>query len=1359
MIMKKKKHVRNRFLTGLLAVALVVSWTPVTGAVGLTCKAGPTTVITAKAAEADWVPDTDCYSLSGDKINESGWFTGNVSVVAKDGYEVSYIQTDGYADWKKTLADAVTADGGDNSVSFYVKNLANGWISKQYTEIVKKDAVAPAAAIEIESLTIWEKFLTIITFGTWKKDTADFTIQCEDAASGIAGKEYYIAEGNAEKLSKSELDAVTTWTEYQDTAVPVSKDKIFVVYAKVTDTAGNYVYASTNGVVFDATAPEADIEILSEGVNGFYSEDVEVKVSVSDAAPYSGIKSVSYRVECDGNVTKEETVIYSFESENPKYSDLKQTWDSESAGQKIIIDAFENDSDNVIFYVTVTDNAGNIFKTQKSLRIRAKDPVINVDFKNDPAPVETYEDIAYYDGDREAEVIIQCRTSVFDEEKAKDGIKITAVDAQGNTVESSYTVGTWVHAEGDKPDDATHTVKIKFAGNANYSFTVDYMDKAGHSAQRYNSNTFVVDKDKPTGTIRVGELGFWDKLLEKITFGLWSKDTVTVSGTAADATSPVETVSYYKTADTIAMTEETLEKLEASKWKVFNGSEFDSFDVPANEQFTVYVRIVDFAGNTTYISTDGIIVDNTKPEFEPALEDNKPEITLAPVENDLNGLYNSDVTVAVKVVDPIMEDTYSGLKEIRYEVLSMGEKTQEGVLYSFTETAPTRDKLLQMWDSRMAEIGKYITVDSKRNNSNDVTVKVYAVDNAGNENEDALSLKIDVTKPSIVVSYDNNAGDTAFEDGTYFKANRTASIVISERNFNPDKVKVTITNEHGTIPVLSGWTTISGAGNGDNTTHTANVTYEADGDYTFNITYTDEAGNANDPVDYGASLAPQKFTVDKTLPTFSIAYDNNEAANGNYYKAQRIATLTVTEHNFETSRVKITLNATDNGQQTAAPAVSGWSSNGDVHTATITYAADALYTFDFDYQDKAGNATADIAEQTFYVDKTNPAVSITKIVDQSANSGEGNIGFVITATDTNFDIFVPVLTAVIKNGDGFETKQLDIGAVSDIANGKTYTVENIEADGIYRITCTVVDKAGNAYSEITLQKNDGSSYIENRSGNNTLVTFSVNRGGSDYEMDDDTADIVTQYYIQNVVKDIAIIEINADPLLEYKVTLNGKGLIENQDYTVTQTGDDGSWLKYTYVISKSLFENEGEYKIVVSSKDKAENDAFSDVKDATVSFVVDRTAPVVTVTGLAANGRYQTDKQVVTIIPTDDGGALNSLIVRMVDESGKETKELINLSGKTLEEALEAGFGKIVFEIEEGLYQNVQIICNDCAVDEEGNTNTYDEIFTNVSVSSSAFMIFWANRPLRYGVIAGTVVAAAAVILLIVLKKRKKKEQ
>jgi len=244
------------------------------------------------------------------------------------------------------------------------------------------------------------------------------------------------------------------------------------------------------------------------------------------------------------------------------------------------------------------------------------------------------------------------------------------------------------------------------------------------------------------------------------------------------------------------------------------------------------------------------------------------------------------------------------------------------------------------------------------------------------------------------------------------------------------------------------------------------------------------------------------------------------------------------------------------------------------------------------------------------------------------------------------------------------------------------------------------------------------------------------------------------------------VEVNVDPIENYVVKLNGTELVEGVDFTTEQTSKNGEWSKRTYVINKELFAEEGEYSIIVSSTDKAESTAYSDVKNLTVAFVVDQTAPVITISGLANEGRYQTDEQTVSLIPSDEGGRLNSLKVVVMDADGnplinEETGENISLrfemNGEELLAYLDENGGKITFTVPSGYNLQVQVICNDCAINANGETNEYNEIFTKVTVSQSQLVIFYANKPAFYGTIAGSVALLAVIILLLKRKKNKKK--
>ncbi len=995
------------------------------------------------------------------------------------------------------------------------------------------------------------------------------------------------------------------------------------------------------------------------------------------------------------------------------------------------------------------------------------------------------------------------------------------------------------------PDGDTHELKIHYAADANYEFQFVYVDKAGNVNKDKDGTDrkmnfvkgtvapllFTVDKVKPYGTVSawdekklseevfaayrkaknndkstadkltdkevaaakedfekaLGEIEAihtWKDLLKVLTFGIWNNKGIAVTATWDDETSETEHSVYYLAPDNEALTWDDLEKIADENW-----SDYDAFDLEPNQQRTVYLRITDYAGNRTYVSTNALILDSVAPGIDvlqPATR------VSAEASSDI---YNGDVVISVSVSDPVKDEAFSGIKSITYMVSSMGVQTQTGILYenkydtasgidndSATEALDKAKKeaqnardagqevkdpelegensILFTYDklTKTRTFSGSFTVIAAQNNSNNVVATVEVEDNAGNRYSKAITLKIDVTKPKIGVSYDNNDGDVTFADGTtgaFFKDARTATIVVTERNFDPSRFVLNVTNTDGVIPTLSGWTTNAAGGNGDGTTHTATITYAADGDYTFDCSLIDQAGNHNEAVEFGNSLAPQKFTVDRTAPVITITYDNNNARNGNYYKMMRSATVTIEEHNFETSRIRVAMTATNDGTPVALPQVSNWANYGDRHVAVINFSSDALYSLDVDYSDKAGNASADMEPHRFYVDQTMPVLKIEGIVDESANNASGNIGFVMTATDVNFDEFKPTVRATVREGEGFAVKELKVGTTADVKNGKTYTVKNLEADGIYRVECVLVDKAGNEYVEVLLANKNGKEYAESRKAGDALVTFSVNRDGSTYELGEKTKALVEKYYVRNVTDDVVLIEVNADPLTDKKVTVNGRTLTPGTDYVVTESGGKGKWYRYEYSVKSSVFAGEGEYVVVCSSKDKANNDAFNDVKGVNAKFVVDRTAPVVTVTGLSDTGRYQTESQTVTIVPTDDGGALKSVTVSLVGKDGSVISDLLKLEGEALEKMLEQGNGMLNFQVPEGLYQNVKIKAEDMAGTDENDPYKFDQTIVNVSVTPNGFLIFWANRPLRYGVIGGLAAFVALFIFLLVWKKKK----
>ena len=110
------------------------------------------------------------------------------------------------------------------------------------------------------------------------------------------------------------------------------------------------------------------------------------------------------------------------------------------------------------------------------------------------------------------------------------------------------------------------------------------------------------DSEKPTGEIKISE-NSWKSFLNNITFGLFFKDTQTVTINAADNSGTVF-VSYLVTHQDLSEAE-----LQAL---VFNGYE-EPFHIDPNGEYIVYAMLADASLNVTYLRSDRITLDNVQP--------------------------------------------------------------------------------------------------------------------------------------------------------------------------------------------------------------------------------------------------------------------------------------------------------------------------------------------------------------------------------------------------------------------------------------------------------------------------------------------------------------------------------------------------------------------------------------------------------------------------------------------------------------------------------------------------------------------------------------------------------------------------
>ena len=91
-------------------------------------------------------------------------------------------------------------------------------------------------------------------------------------------------------------------------------------------------------------------------------------------------------------------------------------------------------------------------------------------------------------------------------------------------------------------------------------------------------------------------------------------------------------------------------------------------------------------------------------------------------------------------------------------------------------------------EDRVKAFNTDFTIDAGLNNSNSITIRVTSVDWAGNTSSSEQKLSIDTVAPRIEIVWDSNDG----RQGRYYNRNRTATIHIYERNFNPNATSINV---------------------------------------------------------------------------------------------------------------------------------------------------------------------------------------------------------------------------------------------------------------------------------------------------------------------------------------------------------------------------------------------------------------------------------------------------------------------------------------------------------------------------------------------------------------------------------------
>jgi len=1323
---------------------------------------------------------------------------------------VGYKMDNGEWQTSNEFKDAI-ADKSEHK--FYVKDSA-GCVSEAYVvKSEKYDAKVPELAENVEFAqtndNAFAKALNWLTFGKFFNKDLKVTVKVTDLAdtsnnaSGVDVDKLKFVFENATtsiEFSKDKFESVETENGVTTFVITVDKDELEnfkgSAHIYITDNAGNEtgdipVTTENSNLATDENDKDFNFMIENDApvidgidttnnatIKNGYDFTFNVKDEQKDKN-YSGIEQIQ--------VTANDVPVY-----DKKYNDNAVT---PNAGITLTVNGNnqtvngvtinEWNNGDIVFKISARDNAGN--KSEKTIK---------------------------YDYDHTAPIISKFKISKNDAEQV-------TVDDYGFFFKSATTIK--VYAEDNKKVVKKDEINEAFASGV-ASITVETLERDGtitvNTYEVANSDKIKQDNNGLYATVDI-PAGFKGQIYALATDYTGNKpkdkDTGEDLYVHPDGTI-VENGEQHGQNSAIEITNANKPVSQQSNTKKYSNSD----------------KNVALDKEQSYDSTQNVPLYDKKAKFKVAVSDKVSGIKSVKYTLIEDGKESSDT---LKIKTTKAADNNSKNNDIKKAEIEKGDE----LLTVSTGNEDQSNKAKEEWtvsskitdnDINLAtKVESDIVVDA---NYNDIVLKVELTDNAGNKSYDYVIFGIDRTAPEITVAYKSSAKP---ETENYYSKTRSAYITIKERNITSEDVQLLIekcTNMERNFSssdkteFRKGFNIEknkikNGSGNHDNRAYQIKVNFDKDGNYRIKtLKCVDTAKNANTAVkhvkyesssnnDVVTAKNSTSFTIDKVKPVLKVSLDRNDQVhNKKYFNKTRTATITVTEHNFDTRDKADFVNnitASLNGKTINKPSVSSFKRQGgsDKWVATVKFDADGDYTLAFKVTDKAGNVF-DVKKNTsgvfsgnaasdFTIDKTAPTISITNALANN-RSYTTVPTIVLTEKDNNCSNITSSVEGTYYDDNTKSLKKLSLKANSNGVLTADHRTQNevkysvVEKDGIYTITVSCVDLAGNKSDTKTLR------FTKNAEGSVFIPSADLSKLNNDYS---NKAKLSKELYIDeysaNEIK-------NAD----YYININGKRVSENiisRKLVKDSSSANGGWYHYRYTIDNNAIRSEGEYSVYIKSSvtiDKNNTIHNNDSKNSKshridINFTIDNTNPYVKITGLDRHTFIKTDKVPVKFYITDSN--LSYVKVWVYDSNTKfdentaptyywkasHKKDEANIKDWTEEDGMvNVGFElpssnnrmNVRFEIKD----KADNICSDdrdfnkdqifvTGVEEGQRAGSFEVVNGNVVLKdisinenlsfSAVASVIKDNIKLAVVIIVAIILVLAAIIILPIIIKRRKK--
>lgn len=1316
--------------------------------------------------DADWYSDNVTFDVNVSDY-DSGISSISASINGTELYSKVFFANNEItetASFSVNTGSGSVKQGSNGEYVLTVTVIDNAGNATTYDKTIYKDTTPPV----IKKVTFvggnensaWQDALNLLTFGIFFNNDVRVQIEAEDPDSASGVKNYTLYVGDGEPVYSDDGEFTISFKEYEalETIKIAATDMVGNTCDPVMPTnEGVTTNAQNNQILLESALPGIEITIPEDGVNGvkrydtdtkvWYSGDIDFTVNVSDEQ--SGIRSVSAAVNgtelvtdnLNSSMVKSKTYTVSTRAENVK----------------------RNDDGSYVITVTVVDNAGNRYKQDK------------VVYKDDTAPEVT--NIHFEAKDSTLKNLLSLLTfgTFFN-----NNVTVTVEGrdpgvACGVKSYELYFGGKRVGAS-EKGVFAVDYDEFSGAPGVISAVAIDNVDNASNPTKPsdLNGNTnamhneMLLEKDAPVIGITIPGNGVNDVVRFDGDSKVWYSNDIDFSIAVRDNMSGIKNITASVNGKVLVneMLNNGEDIVNDKTVKVSTGA--DGVVANADGSYELTVTATDNAGNKTEEVKQIVYIDRTAPRIT----------SIAFIDEKGNAKSASEVIGYDKTSDTYIITCNESVQVIMTAI-------DEGPSAALN-TVPGSDCFIKA-EFTSLNGDTFVPVDANINctkdNSNDTTVyqwsytleqnfkgKISATveDNVGN-----ISAKVDpghfiIETPELHEQEVNHITMEldSYTPGYFYNHVVTPVINIKDNYAGVKDIKVEITangSSYKTIEAhdisvgnMQGWTAKTLDKNHVSVASMAIPVAIESNDIVIKVEMTDNS--------YNVSRTEYNFNIDLTNPVISCSISSAATPINRYYSSSVTASITVVEHNFRPEFFEI-----------AGGSVNGWTQNGDAWTTSAVFAAEGAHNFTLRATDFAGNVgNSNGSEGTFYVDNTNPTITVNQMVYGQTNNSSDDVSFTITASDalclassplsTNFTVWYKdvaedgAATIVEKQFTLDELVQQGFIKYTTVPGSQAFSYvitlikSEIDNDGIYSFNCLVTDMSGRTSNTLLYKNEDGSST------SSPNFELSLNRNGSTYRVYWAKSNQSVNDSAVDNAGDIVIEEKNPNPIqtdaVGSKISVYDGVDHKNVDAKVTAEKEKSKYPVYKYNVSRSdYFDTDGMYTLSIESVDASGNVSNGDDKNfSSVDFIIDTSAPIIK-TDLKSKDIQEETEHTYSITLED----LTDCKLSVKDEND-EPMEVI-LGDGTRQKAdgnLELkGLAKTVSLVLSGDIKNVKIFAADAL-----NHKAEQLEFNSITIFTSGIKLVFAkmnNNPWIYAVIAAVPVGAI-VIALIVAKKRKKDE-